>query len=157
MPIPGFNLADLKARSRRSLHETMAVDAVYEDTETAPTAITVRAHNKMVRSGELEGGYGVEVFDGIDRLVFSETELTSKGLVLWSGGTVTVPKYGLKYSLEAQEQPDGPENVYWSVAATTPERLVTPPDNEIYIGTETGDPIADDEGEAFVEESNLET
>lgn len=152
MPI-GFDLAALKASSRQSLHTALAVAAVYEDSETSPTPITVRSHNKMVRAGALDGGFGVEVFEGLDRLIFNDPELTSKGIILYHGGYVTIPQYGLRYSLEAQEQSDGPLNIYWTVAAITPDKLVTGPDNNIYIGTEDGAIISDDEGEPFVEES----
>lgn len=148
----GFDLAALKASSRQALHECLAVAAFYEDSETPPTGITVRAHNKMVRAGALDGGFGVEVFEGLDRLIFNAPEIISKNIVLFHGGYVTIPQYGLRYSLEAQEQSDGPVNIYWTVAAITPEDLKVPVDTNLYIATEGGNLIADEDGEAFVEE-----
>lgn len=102
----------------------MAVLAVYEDADTAPTSVTVRQHNKLARAGALDGGFDAEIIEGIDRLVFSQTQLATAldggPLELRYGGTVTVADYNAVYALEAQEPDDGPENRYWSVTHQGP-------------------------------------
>jgi hypothetical protein len=115
-----FDLAVLKANSRQSRHSALAVDAVYYDDETPSKPITVRWHNKLARAGALEGGFGAEVIEGINRLVFNESELTSAGITLRHEGRVTIPQYNLTFSLDSQEPPDGPVNVYWTVAQVIP-------------------------------------
>lgn len=138
MPIPGFNLAELKARSRQSLHEVLAVAAVYTDFYYNAVPITVRWHNKIARAGAIEGGFDVEILSGVDRLVFNRPELTSAELVLDSGGEVSIPEYGIKFVLDAREPYDGPVNEYWGVAAIIPVESQVPPDLNTYIGTEDG-------------------
>lgn len=115
----GFDFMAAKASSRQSVHDTLAVAAVYEDDNTvAPVPLTVRWHNKLSRAGALEGGFGVEVIEGIDRLVFNRPQLASKALELNSRGvvTITAPQWSARFSLEAREPDDGPVNEYWSVA-----------------------------------------
>lgn len=115
-----FDLARTKLQSRQALHRVLAVSGVYEDSDTPPTGITVRWHNKLARNGALDGGFDVEIIEGIDRLVFAQSELAvalaGAPLTLKSGGTVTIAKYGAVYDLEAQEPDDGPENRYWAVS-----------------------------------------
>lgn len=113
---PAFDLAVLKAQARQSVHDTLAVSAVYQDDDTQPTGITVRWHNKLARAGALDGGFDVEVIEGINRLVFNEPEITSKGITLRHDGRVTIPQYNLTFSLDSQEPGDGPTNIYWTVA-----------------------------------------
>lgn len=121
----GFDMAQAKAQNRQVVHSTLAVPAFYDDdTLIEPVAITVRWHNKLSRAGALEGGYGVEIIEGIDRLVFNEPELTSKEppLTLIEGGTVTIPSLAalagspVSFTLESEEPGDGPVSVYWSVS-----------------------------------------
>lgn len=124
-------IAGLKKQSRLALHRAMAVSAVYQDDSTPPTWITVRQHNRLARNGSMEGGYDTEIIEGIDRLVFNETDLAVNAVVVETGlppetpvvlrsaGLVTIPEYkGAKYELEAEEPSDGPESIYWSVSRT---------------------------------------
>lgn len=121
----GFDKAQSMIQRRQVVHATLAVAAFYDDdTLIEPVAITVRWHNKLSRAGALEGGYGVEIIEGIDRLVFNEPELTSKEppLTLIEGGTVAIPSLAalagspVSFTLEAEEPGDGPINIYWTVS-----------------------------------------
>lgn len=119
----GFDMAQAKAQRRQVVHTTLAVPAFYDDDNLIePVAITVRWHNKLSRAGALEGGYAAEIIEGIDRLVFNEPELTSKGVTLYEGGKVSIPSLAAaagspaSFTLEAEEPGDGPLNVYWSVS-----------------------------------------
>lgn len=115
-----FDFAALKQRSRLALHGTMAVPAVYEDSQTSATpGVTVRWHNKLARNGKGETGFDAEIIEGIDRLVFQESNLALAGITLRRNGRVTIDYKGVVavFTLEAEEPQDGPENVYWSVSA----------------------------------------
>jgi hypothetical protein len=122
----GNSLADVKAQARRDLHAQAAVPATYiDDTliETVPTAVqtaagstlTVRWHSRLSRAGAREGGFDVEIVEGIERLVFSQDELDALGLTLRRKGVVTLTDYGMDFELDHEERPDGPVTVYWSV------------------------------------------
>lgn len=129
-------LDEMKAERRRVLHDLAAVPARYVDDDHESGLIfgpyyegdglLVRWHNKLVKTGDLDGGYA-EVLDGIDRLVFLDSnvaevsaELYDNGeapLVLARGARVTIPGYkGLVFILDSQEPPDGPEETAWVVA-----------------------------------------
>lgn len=116
------DIAAIKTKSRRSIHDALAVSAIYEDDETPPNdKVTVRWHNRLVRNGSLdEGSYDVAIIEGIDRLVFNETNLAAAGITLKRNGVLTVPSLGAKFELEAMAEPDGPENVYWMVTRVKP-------------------------------------
>lgn len=103
----------------------MAVPAVYQDSSTPPTNITARWHNKLVKAGEMDGGFDVSVIEGIDRLVFNEAvllEATSAEtgdpveVVLRRNGLVVIPKFSAAYYLDAREPGDGPLSIYWMVS-----------------------------------------
>lgn len=130
-----MSLADIKANARRAIHGRLAVSASYVDedhpdglifAEDFTGGLTVRYHNKLDRSGDLDGDYA-SVIDGIDRLVFLDENvaevsaaLVANGqpaLVLSRGAEVTISEYkGLTFSLDTQEPPDGPLETSWVVA-----------------------------------------
>lgn len=151
----GFDFAAAKATSRQIVHDYLAVEAVYEDYEIEPETITVRWHNKLARAGALEGGFDVEVLTGVDRLVFNRPEITSKQIVLRHGGYVRIPQYGIRYSLEAEEPADGPVNIYWSVSVITEEQSAIPPDPNVYIATEEGAFLGDEEGRPITTQESI--
>lgn len=131
-----MSLADIKRKARRLIHGRAAVAALLTD-DDHPTGLifppaytgpylTVRYHNKLDRSGDLGGDYA-EIIDGIDKLVFYDPNvaevsaaLVAAGelpLVLTRGATVTIPEYkGLRFTLDTQEPPDGPDETLWVVA-----------------------------------------
>lgn len=98
----------------------MAAEAVYRETDSGPVTegLTVRWHNKLVKAGSAEGGFDAEILEGIDRLVFQESNLAAVGVTLKRRGLVDVDYMGVtaKFRLEAEEPQDGPENVYWVVS-----------------------------------------
>lgn len=116
----GFDFAGALLKNRQIVHETLAVPAVYEDPFTKPTGITVRWHNKIVRNGPSEQGYDAVIVEGIDRLVFFESNLATAGVTLQKNGIVKVPSLGdARFRLEVLERKDGPENIYWMVSNMT--------------------------------------
>lgn len=112
-----FDMAAAKAKYRAILHSRMAVAGVYYDEETAETAITVRWHNKAVRSGASVEGFDASIISGIDKLVFSITELTSLNLIIDENtGYVRIDGYeGALFKIGPKEPSDGPVNVYHQV------------------------------------------
>lgn len=131
-----MSLADIKAKARRAIHGKLAVAAlltddahptglIFGDDYTGP-GLLVRYHNKIDRTGALDGDYG-EIIDGIDRLVFNDENLADVSAALVENGeaplslrraaVVTIPEYkGLKFTLDTQEPPDGPLETIWGVA-----------------------------------------
>lgn len=110
-------IAEIKAASRQALHEGLAVDAFYTHNAHVDVPITVRWHNKLARAGALEGGFDVEIIEGIDRLVFNEPELVLKNIILQRNATVRIPELGgAVFRLDVEEPRDGPVNLYWTVA-----------------------------------------
>jgi hypothetical protein len=109
--------ADHKALARRTVHDTFAVEAFYEDDTTAqPVGLKVRYHNRLDRSG-IGGSDGfAAVLEGIDRLVFDREELARKGVTLQAGAKVSFPKYGVAFNLETMDPKEGPVTVIWTVS-----------------------------------------
>lgn len=131
-----MSLADIKAKARRAIHGRLAVPATLVDEDHPEGLIfaadydgpglTVRYHNKIDRTGDLNGDYA-EIIDGIDKLVFLDeavaevsAALVANGqppLVLSRGAEVTIEGYkGLTFTLDTQEPPDGPSETLWVVA-----------------------------------------
>ena len=130
-----MSLVDIKNRARRALHRRLAVpcDLLDDDhpaglilPEDTVVGLKVRYHNKIDRTGDLDGSYG-EIIDGIDRLIFLDENVAevSAALVengeaplrLSRGATVTIEGYkGLRFTLDNQEPPDGPAETAWGVA-----------------------------------------
>lgn len=131
-----MSLADIKARARQAIHSRGAVPALLVDEDHpdglvfaddyAGGGLLVRYHNKLDRSGDLDGDYS-EIIDGIDRLIFLDSNVADvsaalvengeAALVLSRGAQITIPAYkGLTFSLDTKQPPDGPEETVWVVA-----------------------------------------
>jgi hypothetical protein len=131
-----MSLADIKLKARRLLHARAAVAATLTDDDHpsglifpdgyAGPGLVVRYHNKIDRSGDLDGDWA-EVIDGIDRLVFSDENIAAVSAALVEAGelplsldraaVVTIPEYkGLRFTLDSQQPPDGPLETIWVVA-----------------------------------------
>jgi hypothetical protein len=84
-----FDFAAAKARVHRIVHDTLAVDATYEDdVVTVPVPLRVRWHDKLAATGDLNGdGYPVSI-DTIDRVFFDVAELVVKNVTITRGGIV---------------------------------------------------------------------
>lgn len=131
-----MSLADIKDKARRAIHGRLAVAAqltdddhpdglIFADDYTGP-GLTVRYHNKIDRSGDLDGNYA-EIIEGIDKLVFLDANVAEVSaalvanaqppLTLTRGAEITIPQYkGLTFQLDTQEPPDGPSETVWIVA-----------------------------------------
>lgn len=113
-----FDFASAKLALRRTVHDTMAVDAFYEDDSmNAPEAIRARWHNKIDRFGDLENAGYAEIVQGIDRIVLFPGD--TPALTFRHGGKVRFPGYGNAFTLEYLEPPTGPLQQVWQGAATT--------------------------------------
>lgn len=113
--------AEAKADARQAIHDRLAVSANYTFGETevrddpAGLRLTVRWHNKLAKTGQLDGGFDAQLIEGIDRLVFNETQLRALGLELTRNAIVEVPSWNSTFQLAAAELMDGPLNIYWQV------------------------------------------
>lgn len=128
------DLSEIKARARRAIHGRLAVPVRYypdgDRTEEPVEGITVRWHNKIDTTGDLDGQYG-SVIEGIDRLIFSISNIEAvnsdraetpadpplEPISLARGALVEIEGYqGAIFALDSQEPADGPEEIAWVVA-----------------------------------------
>lgn len=120
----GFNWLDVKAQVRGIVDETFRVTATYQDqTLSTPLDITVRWHNKIARTGDLEGAGYAEVIEGIERLIFNRDLLATANagqpVRLLHKGVVTLsdPRYNnAQFYLEEREPIVGPVEEIWQVS-----------------------------------------
>lgn len=131
-----MSLIDIKTKARRAIHGKLAVPASYVDDDHPDglifggdytgSGLTVRYHNKLDRSGDLDGDWA-EIIDGIDKLIFLDEQveevsaaLVANGqppLVLTRGAQVVIAGYkDLTLTLDSQEPQDGPSETRWVVA-----------------------------------------
>lgn len=115
-----FSMAELKAQVRQTVHDTLAVPAVYLDDDLVmPAALTVRWHTKIDRFGDLDGGGYPEFIEGIDRVIFNIPELVAAGVVLQEGGVLTIAIQDIgdvELVLKVMEPKTGPVQEIWQVA-----------------------------------------
>lgn len=109
-----FDFADLKAETRRAVHDTLGVVAFYQDDSmSAPEEVKARWFNKTAKFGDLvEQGYA-EVIEGVDRVVLFPCDHPT--IEFKRGGNITFPQYGLNFVLEVLEPSDGPLEAVWQV------------------------------------------
>jgi hypothetical protein len=110
-----FDFAALKSATRRVVHDTLGVTALYQDDAmSAPVAIKARyLKQKVDRYGDLvEQGYA-EVVEGIDRVVLFPCDYQTLNFA--RGGLLTFPDYKLTFRLELMEPADGPLQSVWQV------------------------------------------
>lgn len=118
-----MGLSAIKADTRLALHNRMGEPCVYSDGEnpSVPTLehqavgleLKARFHTKAkVHTGDSDG---LSFMEPIEKLIFNQSELTALALELEQGATITFPGYGLAVVLDSPLDPDGPENVYWTV------------------------------------------
>ncbi|WP_288959822.1 hypothetical protein [uncultured Sulfitobacter sp.] len=95
---------------------------VAPDDTTYPTAaqiaegleFTVRWHNRMTVRGELDQDYA-GIIEGIDRLIFLDSQLAALEVTPDRGWTVRIPGYEKAYTLDYKEAKDGPAETKWTV------------------------------------------
>lgn len=111
-----FNFAKAKANLRRVVHETLAVDALYQDASMSdPLPIRVRWHTKIDRFGDLAGAGYAEVIEGVHRIILSKESARLMGVK--RTGIITIPDYaGARLQLEEREPEDGPYEEIWQVS-----------------------------------------
>ena len=111
-----FSFAALKAKTRRVVHDTLAVDAFYQDNSmSAPQPIRARWHNKTDRFGDLmDQGYA-EVVQGADRVMVFPCDYPTLNFV--RGGVVTFPEYRRAFRLDVLEPSDGPHAAIWQAVS----------------------------------------
>ncbi len=110
------NWATLKRLCRQTVHNVMAVDALYSDsTLDAPVGITARFHTKLTLMGDLDQQGYASMIEGIKSIIFNQPELTSKALTLRRNGKVEFPDYGFSMYLDSMNEPDDLVEVSWIV------------------------------------------
>lgn len=111
-----FDFASAKASLRRVVHDTLGVDATYEDdVVSTPEEVRVRWHPKGDRFGDLiEGGYA-EIVESADKIILFTCD--TPDIVFKKGGVITLPEvYGsIAVRLDVLEQSDGPSEQVWQV------------------------------------------
>lgn len=87
-----YDRSALVARTRQIVHEVMSVPANYEHPAQpgVSTALTVRWHDRRLLQGNMIEAGWPDVQSGIDRVIFNKTELGEKGVVLATGGRLTL-------------------------------------------------------------------
>ena len=118
-----MGLSEIKRNTRLAIQARMGEPCIYSNgaDPSVPTlehtaaglALTARFHTKnKVNLGDNDG---LTVMEPIEKLVFSQSELTALGLELEYDAVIHFPGYGLSVRLDQQLDPDGPENRYWTV------------------------------------------
>jgi hypothetical protein len=110
-----MSFAQAKARMRRVVHDTMAVDATYLDaTMVAAVGLRVRFHTRRVSAiGGMGDGYA-EVIENAERIVFDVEELTAAGVTPIKGGIVTLTDDGFCLRLVTLDEATGPVEQIWT-------------------------------------------
>lgn len=117
-----MGLSSEKLNARLALHARMGEPCTYsvgatiyptEEQTAAGLELTARFHTKSkISTGD---DSSMSVMEPIERLVFSETQLAALDLTLEGGAEIYFPGYNIRVELDQQLDPDGPENVYWTV------------------------------------------
>lgn len=118
------NFAAIKAKARRDVHASLSVSARYESysQETVANGLSVRWHNKQQLLGDLDSGGYAQFIDGIERIIFMQDELQTRGIVLEEGDVIIITAEGfgnIGLVLKTQEPVVGPVEVIWQVSRKT--------------------------------------
>ncbi len=116
--MPPFDMAQLRAQSRRQVDDLAAVPAVLTRGDV-DRPITVRWKGKQALAGIEDDG--ALLVSRIEALIFNAEKLAAPSdggppIVLARNDIVTIPSVNAAYRLETPEETDGPINVYWMVA-----------------------------------------
>lgn len=122
-----FDWSSIKASTRRAVHKTFKVRALYQDQYMKePIPVSVRWHNKIgVIGQETNQGYA-EVIEGVDRVIFNREELESIKSITESGNPLVPIKGGriqlvdalynnATLVLDSREPIVGPVDEVWNV------------------------------------------
>ena len=114
-----FDFAATKLLTRRTVHTTFGVSALYQDsTLSEPLPIKVRWHSKIDRFGDNETAGYAEVIEGIHRVIFSQEEARAIG-VRQTGVLIIASLDNAILTLESREPSDGPYEEVWGVVKDT--------------------------------------
>lgn len=110
-----FDFASIKAQTRQTVHDYLAVPAFLYTNDEGPvgTDLTIRWHDKINRFGNNDNMGWAERVEGIDRLIFNKPELASLGIVLKRNNEVFIASVGKTFALEFAEPEDGPIEEIW--------------------------------------------
>lgn len=118
-----MGLSAIKTEARLALHARMGEPCIYSDGEnpSVPTieqqaaGLELKARFQTKAKVSLGNSDGLTVMEPIEKLIFNATELAALGLELEQSAELFFPGYGITLSLDSPLDPDGPENVYWTV------------------------------------------
>jgi hypothetical protein len=107
---------------RAAVHAAFAVPAVYltggSGGSYAPSnnIVHVRWHGKMMAEvGNLDGAGYAQIFENVDTLVFSQTELTALNITPKKTDAFLLTDYSQAFVLDNLVPANGPLNVTWNV------------------------------------------
>lgn len=111
-----FDWAAQRERTRRVVHTTFGVPALYSDVTTAqPVALTVRLHDAVGAISIPESQPIADILEHITQIVFDAAELVTAGVTPRRGAVVRFPVYDASYVLDADEPHTGPIDRVWTV------------------------------------------
>lgn len=113
--------ASIKAKARRDVHASLSVSARYESysRDIIEDNISVRWHNKQQLMGDLDSGGYAQMLEGIERIIFMQDEMVSRGIALSIGDTIIITAEGYgnaRLVLKLKEPVIGPVEEIWQVA-----------------------------------------
>ena len=114
-----FDFAAAKARTRRIVHDTLAIAAEYDDADlVVPVPLRVRWHYKQTVVGDLETQGFPQSIDTINKVIFDRAELTVKGVTISRGGRLKITADGFGnavLAIDTQDAMAGPTEEIWYV------------------------------------------
>lgn len=118
-----MGLSAIKTEARLALHARMGEPCTYTDgtdpvvpsVEQVAAGLGLNARFQTKAKVSLGNSDGLTVMEPIEKLIFNATELATLGLELEQGAELFFPGYGITLILDSPLDPDGPENVYWTV------------------------------------------
>jgi hypothetical protein len=110
-----FDFAALKAQTRQTVNDFLAVDGFLYTNDEGPdgTPLSVRWHDKINRFGNNDNMGWAERVEGIDRLIFNKPELATLGLKLSRNMEIWIESASKTFALEFAEPEDGPIEEIW--------------------------------------------
>lgn len=110
-----YDFASNKAKARRVVHNTLAVQAFYQDSSmSVPAEIRARWLNKTnVFTGDVDNQGYAEMLEAVDRIVLFPDDTPTVNFK--KGGSVSFPGYDITFVLELREPSNGPLQEVWKV------------------------------------------
>jgi hypothetical protein len=112
---------------RAAVHAAFAVPAVYLSGGSGgsytpnPNTLHVRWHGKMMAEvGNLDSAGYAQIFENVDTLVFSQSELSLYDITLKKVDAFLLTDYSQAFVLDSLVPANGPVNVTWNVTRVDP-------------------------------------